>query len=190
MYLAGDQASDMITYSKLHSQAMELVAKDDLIPQMIGAPYSSGAWYDATLAFSHRDKVAHCTFQLKGSRGVTDIAVKGGRQPGYRSNILYNMIGPGVWQLLSCQVMVPSEGGLVAPRSLMPEHKEQPQQQSGRAASCQPCQEQQQQPGQLGKQHTDAQLQQQPADEHRRWYHRLWWRQRQQQQEAAAQRPT
>lgn len=197
VYLSGDQASDMITYSKLHNQAMELVASDEQVPLLIGAPYKSGAWYDATLAFSHGDKVAHCTFQLKGSRGVTDIALKGGRQPGYRSNILYNIIGPAEWRLLSCQVMVPSEGGLVAPRSLMPDHQEQSQQQQQQSgatvAARQLCQQQLQQPGQPGLQQAGGPHQQQASSEQRRWYQRLWWKQGQpatEQQHNAAQRPS
>eukprot|EP00879_Flechtneria_rotunda_P022801 GHRR01024081.1.p1 GENE.GHRR01024081.1~~GHRR01024081.1.p1 ORF type:complete len:160 (-),score=20.24 GHRR01024081.1:1051-1530(-) len=119
LYIAGDTASDLITYNKLHGQAMQLVRLDRYLIQMVGEPYTNGAWYNATLAFSHRDKVAHCTFQLQGSKGVTDISVKAGRKPGYRSNILYNTIGTGTWDVLSCQAMVPSKGGLVKARSLM-----------------------------------------------------------------------
>lgn len=187
MYLAGDQASDMITYSKMHSQAMALVEQDEQIPQMIGNPYTSGAWYDATLAFSHRDKVAHCTFQLKGSKGVTDVAVKAGRQPGYKNNILYNLVGPSSWQLLSCQVMVPSEGGLVAPRSLMPEHQQQEQQYRA-AEGCQPCQAQQPQQNVLNDQDIaggSSKPQQHPQSlraQQGSWWSRLWRRRQQQQQ--------
>lgn len=151
-----------------------------LAPQIVGYPYTTGSWYDATLAFSHRDKVAHCTFQLKGTKGVTDIAVKAGRQPGYKSNVLYNILGPGTWQVLSCQAMVPSEGGLVQARSLLPEHRQEQQQgQAGHAAAavaaaagCQPCQVQQQQKaGQASGS----------------WWRRLGWRKQAQQQQPPVQ---
>jgi hypothetical protein len=36
LYLAGDTASDMMVYNKLHSQAMLLVAADAEIPQVGG----------------------------------------------------------------------------------------------------------------------------------------------------------
>eukprot|EP00775_Hariotina_reticulata_P006480 gene6480-biopygen8274 len=152
MYLTGDTVSDLLVYSKLHSQAMHLVLHDSQLADTIGQPYQSGPWYNATLAFSHRDKVAHCTFQVKGSRSVTDIAVKAGRRAGYSSNILYNLFGPGTWELLSCQAMMPSEGGLVQARSLMPEHQQDQQVLqhgaqpatstacNGSSSSTQPCQ--------------------------------------------------
>jgi hypothetical protein len=140
--------------------------------QTVGYPYTTGAWYDATLAFSHRDKIAHCTFQLRGTKGVTDVAVKAGRQPGYKSNVLYNILGPGTWQVVSCQAMVPGEGGLVQARSLLPEHRQELQQgraghAAAAAAGCQPCQQQQQQQQASGS-----------------WWRRLWRRQAQQQQPA------
>jgi hypothetical protein len=160
LYLVGDTASDYLTYSRLRAAAVELADQDEELKQLVGLPYTTGFWYNSTLGFSHRDKVAHCTFQLQGSRRVTDIAVKAGRQQGFKSNVLYNILGPGTWNLLSCQAMVPSEGGLVEARSLIPQHREereqqQQQQQRGKpspaaaaaaaAAGCQPCQEQQQQ---------------------------------------------
>jgi hypothetical protein len=143
--------------------------------QIVGYPYTSGSWYDATLAFSHREKVAHCTFQLRGTKGVTDVAVKAGRQPGYKSNVLYNILGPGTWQVLSCQAMVPGEGGLVQARSLLPEHRQEQQQgQAGysaaaaAAAGCQHCQVQQQQQQKAGQQVSGS------------WWRRLWRKQQQQ----------
>lgn len=154
LYLVGDTASDYLTFSRLRTAALELVQQDSELQQLVGTPYTTGFWYNSTLGFSHREKVAHCTFQLQGSRRVTDVAVKAGRQHGPKSNILYNLIGPGTWQLISCQAMVPSEGGLVQPRSLLPEHRDEQQQlqqlmqqrkQPGVAGACQPGQQQQQQ---------------------------------------------
>jgi hypothetical protein len=176
VYLVGDTASDYLTFTRLRAAALQLADQDDELKQLVGQPYTTGLWYNSTLGFSHRDQVAHCTFQLLGSQRVTDIAVKAGRQQGPRSNILYNIFGPGKWTVMSCQAMVPSEGGLVAPRSLLPEHREelqqwqqQRQQQLGGvganaaagAAACLPGQKQQQQ--------QDGQQQASPS---KRW--RLW----------------
>lgn len=129
LYLVGDTASDYLTFSRLRAAAVDLADQDEELKQLVGLPYTTGFWYNSTLGFSHREKVAHCTFQLQGSRRVTDIAVKGGRQQGFKSNVLYNILGPGTWNLLSCQAMVPSEGGLVEARSLIPQHREEREQQ-------------------------------------------------------------
>ena len=128
LYLVGDTASDYLTFSSVRAAALQLAEQDAELKQLVGQPYTTGMWYNSTLGFSHRDKVAHCTFQLQGSQRVTDIAVKAGRQHGPKSNVLYNIIGPGTWRLISCQAMVPSEGGLVQPRSLLPEHREEREQ--------------------------------------------------------------
>jgi hypothetical protein len=184
LYLVGDTASDLLTYRALHGAALELVAADEQLVGLVGAPYTTGAWYNATLGFSHRDRVAHCTFQLQGSRRVSDVAVKAGRaSAGPASVILYNLAArPGGWRLLSCQAMVPAEGGLVQPRSLMPEHREDEQAQKGGGASgggglspaaaraaaiaagCQPGSSQQQQQG----------SQQQQGRSQRGWWRWPW----------------
>jgi hypothetical protein len=149
LYLVGDTASDYLTFSRLRAAALELAGQNSELEQLVGQPYTTGLWYNSTLGFSHRDQVAHCTFQLQGSQRVTDVVVKAGRQQGPKSNILYNIIGPGTWHIISCQAMVPSEGGLVQPRSLLPEHREQQQRQGTLVppslAACLPGHHQQQQ---------------------------------------------
>jgi hypothetical protein len=176
LYLVGDTASDYLTFSRLRTAALDLVQQDSELQQLVGTPYTTGYWYNSTLGFSHKEKVAHCTFQLQGSRRVTDVAVKAGRQQGPKSNILYNIIGPGTWQLVSCQAMVPSEGGLVQPRSLLPEHRDEQQQQQHLQQHLQQVMQQHQPAGQKQQQQQlgqpGGQQQQQAAAGSRGW--RLW----------------
>jgi hypothetical protein len=157
LYFVADTLNDFYIYKQLHSKAIHLAEKDDGLLDLVGTPFKSGAWYNATLGFSHRDHVAHCSFQLTGSKRTTDIVVQAGRQTGtYRSTLLYNVLGPASWDLLSCQAMFPGAGGLAEPRSLMPEHKDQQEGSAAAAAAaatpadcklCQPqTQQQQQQP--------------------------------------------
>jgi hypothetical protein len=127
IYYTGDTLNDIYVYSVLHDMGVALANEDPEVASLIGAPFKSGAWYNATLGFSHRDKVAHMSFQLTGSQRTTDIVVRAGREPdGWRNNILYNLLGPRKWELLSCQAMVPGPGGLAHPRSIMPEHRDEP----------------------------------------------------------------
>ena len=37
------------------------------------------------------------------------------------NTFIYNVLGPGEWQLLDCDAMFPSGGGLVKPQSLLPQ---------------------------------------------------------------------
>jgi hypothetical protein len=122
LYMAADTGSDLYVFSVLRHHALSLAAGDEQLAQLLGSPLTAGAWYDSTLAFSHRERVAHATVQLRGPRGVTDVSVRAGRrQEGPRSAIWYNILGPAEWRMLSCQAMVPAEGGLVTPRSLIPD---------------------------------------------------------------------
>jgi hypothetical protein len=127
IYYTGDTLNDIYVYSVLHDMGVALANEDPEVASLIGAPFKSGAWYNATLGFSHRSNVAHVSFQLTGSQRTTDIVVRAGRDPGgWRNNILYNLLGPRKWELLSCQAMVPGPGGLAHPRSIMPEHRDEP----------------------------------------------------------------
>ena len=146
LYFVGDTLNDFYIYNVMHSKAIDLAKNDDGLLELVGTPFKSGAWYNATLGFSHHDHVAHCSFQLTGAKRTTDIVVKAGRQIGsYRSTLLYNVLGPGTWDLLSCQAMFPGAGGLAEPRSLMPEHKEQQDgsKATAAAADCKLCPPQQ-----------------------------------------------
>lgn len=66
-YSAGSLANDLLTYSKLSAAALELAAADEALVETLGAPLGPGPWYNASLGFSHRGRVATCSFQLKGA---------------------------------------------------------------------------------------------------------------------------
>ena len=56
--------------------------------------------------------IAQCSFQLQGQHQITDITVRGFRQPGMTNTCLYNSIGPGEWKVIDCTAMFPSGGVL------------------------------------------------------------------------------
>jgi hypothetical protein len=124
LYTGCDLASDVYTYSVLRRKAMALAEESALLRSLLGAPpYNTAAWYNATMAYSAHRQVAQVTFGVTSpaAKRGTDITVKGARRPGYASNFLYNLLGPGEWDMLSCTAMFPAEGGVAQPRSLMPQ---------------------------------------------------------------------
>lgn len=163
MYLAADTASDIYTFCVVRRKALERVRNSTEVAGLVGEPYKACPWYDGTLFFSHRDHVAHVSFQLIGSARTTDVVARASRQPGMRLNMLYNALGTGEWDLVTCQAMFPGEGGLAQPRNLMDplpvvaaKSKQEAAAQAAAAAAhaqpggvaapkCLPCKQQQQQ---------------------------------------------
>lgn len=125
-YVSADVASDIYTVSTLRSKALEVAQGHGELAQLLGNGQEGGGGalrpgplYATTLAYGQGGHIAHCTFALQGSSRATDVIVRGARRAGYRSNFLYNFLGPGEWELLSCQAMFPEEGGVAAPRHLI-----------------------------------------------------------------------
>ena len=76
--------------------------------------------------FSSGSHIASCSFQLQGQRQITDVTVRGMRQPGIGNTLAYNLVGSGRWTVFDCTAMFPSGGGLVRPQSLLPEDQRAP----------------------------------------------------------------
>ena len=88
--------------------------------------------------FSAGRNIAQCAFQLQGQRQITDITVRGLRQPGMTNTCLYNVLGPGVWTVVDCTAMFPSGGGMVKPQSLLPGSKKAT---DSTSSDCKTCEE-------------------------------------------------
>jgi hypothetical protein len=119
LYAGGDVANDILAFQILRSQARELADNDEELLEQIGSPLKYGPWYNSSIGFTHRGGIAQCTFQLVGSKQITDVNVRGIRGPGYASNLLYNTIGPRKWDLMMCTAMMPGGGGTVKPKTLL-----------------------------------------------------------------------
>lgn len=119
LYAGGDVANDILAFQILRSQARELADEDEELLEQIGSPLKYGPWYNSSIGFTHRGGIAQCTFQLVGSKQITDVNVRGIRGPGYASNLLYNTIGPRKWDLMMCTAMMPGGGGTVKPKTLL-----------------------------------------------------------------------
>lgn len=121
IYGAGDVLSDYTTYHALQERAMRLANESEELKEQIGYPFSLGPWYNASIGFSAGGNLAQCGFQVQGTKQITDIRVRGMRHQGFRHNAMYNLFGPGDWTIVDCNAMFPAGGGLVKPKSLLPE---------------------------------------------------------------------
>jgi hypothetical protein len=118
--LSADLANDVVTYSILKEQAVELAGKDESLCELIGEPFVTGPWYSSSIGFTHKGHIATSTFQLTGTKRATDVQVRAVRRTGYPLTLLYNLVGPAEWQLMTCQAMMPGSGGLAQPKNLLP----------------------------------------------------------------------
>jgi hypothetical protein len=148
LYAGSDVANDLLTYRLLRSAARQLADEDQELLRQIGSPLGFGPWYNSSIGFTHRGHIAHCTFQLAGSKQITDVNVKGIRGPGHASNLLYNTLGASKWELMACQAMMPAGGGTVKPRSLLKAAPAATEQQQSDAAATHAAAAAEQAPGQ------------------------------------------
>jgi hypothetical protein len=124
VYVGADLASDVYTVGVLRRQSLALAQQHAELRALLGAaadsPLQPGPLWQSTLAFAQGGHVAHCTFPVAGPAAGTDIVMRAARRPGYRSTFLYNFVGPGEWDVLTCSAMFPGAGGLAQARSLLP----------------------------------------------------------------------
>lgn len=59
--------------------ALDLANKHERLRELLGAPISSGPWYDASVRLTHGGQVVSCSFRLDGREKSSDvhIAVRG-----------------------------------------------------------------------------------------------------------------
>ncbi|KAG2484681.1 hypothetical protein HYH03_016510 [Edaphochlamys debaryana] len=119
-YVGTDVLGEYTTYCALRNLGLAYAAKDEQLEAQIGKPYDDGPWYNASIGFTQSGHIAAVTFPLKGSRQITDVTVRAVRRPGLTGALLYNLTG-GEWKVLDCNAMAPQPGGMVKPRSLLPQ---------------------------------------------------------------------
>jgi hypothetical protein len=64
---AGDVLGEFSTFWRLRDSAMMLANDNQELKEQIGAPFSLGPWYNASIGFTAGGNIAMCTFQLKAS---------------------------------------------------------------------------------------------------------------------------
>lgn len=60
----------------LVSQGLDLAQKNSQLCELLGEPLTTGPWYNASLAFSHKAHIANCKFRVDGTKCSSDVIVR------------------------------------------------------------------------------------------------------------------
>lgn len=118
-YALADATNDAVTYSLLKRQAMQTVEEHVELKQQLGCPYAPGPWYNSSITFTHAGHIANMTFTLHGAQSSTEVSLRAVRRTFPWGTLLYNLVGPGEWQVVVMEALVPSGGGLPRAMSLL-----------------------------------------------------------------------
>lgn len=105
VYLVADSANDIITLRKCQHQVLDLAVKHSGLCQELGVPIEVGSLLKSSVRFSPSGRLVKCQFAVDGATKSSDVSATLHR-PVYPSSILYNLSGPGDWELLNCHILV------------------------------------------------------------------------------------
>ena len=102
------------------SQAVRYLEANAAFQEWLGLPVVPGAWYNDSIAFSHKGHIAKCDIRFDGAQRSSDVIIRVIRDQGWRSTILYNTLGPRRWKVLTCEAMTLERGGRARRMELQP----------------------------------------------------------------------
>lgn len=105
VYLVCDTLSDVVTLRACQALVLPLAAQSKQLAGELGTPIAAGPMFSARLRVSETGRLVQCQFRLDGTQRSSD-ATATVRRPPYASSFLYNLTGPGTWELLHCHVLV------------------------------------------------------------------------------------
>lgn len=111
VYLACDAVSDTIILRECHKLVLPLALGRDALTTELGGELQPGPWFSSMVRSSSSGTMYQCQFRLDGSQRSSDVTATVYRPP-YTSTALYNLLGPGEWQLKHCHVLVGMPTGL------------------------------------------------------------------------------
>ena len=115
-------AVDELLLYRLCREAAMLRARSHpaLASALGGGPLAEAAWYNASLSSSRDGTSASCTIPVSGAKAGSDVVVRVLRaEGGLMPRLLYNALGPGRWEVLTCDALLPAGGGLPRRLSLL-----------------------------------------------------------------------
>jgi hypothetical protein len=105
VYLAGDAISDTLILRECHRQVLPLALAREALTTELGGELQPGPWYSSMLRSTPSGRMYQCQFRLDGKERSSDVTATLYRPP-YTSTALYNLFGPGEWELKHCHVLV------------------------------------------------------------------------------------
>lgn len=104
-YLVIDALSDVVTMRECQRMVLPLAAQHQALAHELQPPIAAGPMWRASLRSSPSGGLVQCRFTLDGvqrSAAVTATV----QRPACATPLLYNLTGPGTWQLVNCHVLV------------------------------------------------------------------------------------
>lgn len=105
VYLTCDAVSDTIILRECHRLVLPLALARDSLAAELGGEVQPGPWFSSMVRSSTSGRMYQCQFRLDGSKRSSDVTATLSRPP-YTTTALYNLLGPGEWELKHCHVLV------------------------------------------------------------------------------------
>jgi hypothetical protein len=105
VYMVCDGLSECVTLRTCQRLVLPLAASDEQLTGELGAPIFAGPMYSSSIRTSPSGRLAQCHFRIDGRHRSSDVTATVRRLP-YSCTFLYNLVGPGTWELIHCHVLV------------------------------------------------------------------------------------
>jgi hypothetical protein len=105
VYLVCDATSDVITMRECQKLVLPLAARHEQLCSALQPPIQAGSMFASSLRTSATGSLVQCNFPLVGQKRTSNVSATVRRQA-YATPFLYNLIGPGKWELTNCLVLV------------------------------------------------------------------------------------
>lgn len=104
-YLVGDAISDVITLRACHQLVLPLARDNQPLVKQLGHDLDAGPMFSSKMRSSPSGQIVQCQFRIDGSKRSSDVTATVQRPP-YASTALYNLLGPALWDLQNCHVLI------------------------------------------------------------------------------------
>lgn len=116
VYLTCDAVSDTIILRECHRLVLPLALARDALTTELGGELQPGPWFSSMVRSSSSGRMYQCQFRLDGTKRSSDVTATLYRPP-YTTTALYNLLGPGEWELKHCHVLVGTSSGALISNS-------------------------------------------------------------------------
>ena len=104
-YLVCDTVSDVITLRECQKLVLPLAVRNEQLASALQLPLTVGPTWSSSLRVSPTGSMVQCQFKLDGQQRSSDVSATVRRKP-YATPFLYNLLGPGKWELIHCHVLL------------------------------------------------------------------------------------
>jgi hypothetical protein len=105
VYLFCDALSDVITLRECQKLVLPLALKHEQLTEALEPPLEVGSVLFSSMRASPTGSMVQCQFTMEGKARSSQVTATVRRQA-HGTPLLYNILGPGKWELTNCHVLV------------------------------------------------------------------------------------